>query len=395
MVYKLRAYQQEAVTVAINNIDYNGIIVLPTAAGKSLVIAGIIKKLQTRTIILQPTKEILEQNLSKMKAFEIHNIGVFSASMNRKDIGFITFATIGTIIKHKEAFKNFDLIIVDECQGVSSKGGMYENFITTLGLPVIGLTATPYRMRSYMNTKTLEKITECRILTRTRPRIFNKISYVLQPIELLNKGYLSSIKYYKDDDYNIKKVMLNSTGMGYDKLSLKRYHSKHNIIQRITKAVMEGKAHKTLIFTEFKSESAAVIQSLKRYNVKCVEVSGSTKKKDREQIVNAFRYGDLNIIVNVGVFTIGADFPELDRIIFAKPTRSVGFYYQVIGRGVRIAHGKKHCELIDLCGNVERFGRFETFRLCEPTKPGLWRLRSECGFLTGIDLNSGKDLEKS
>jgi len=158
MGYKYRKYQKEAIAAAIEGIEcYNGIIVLPTAAGKSLVIAGIAQELGLKTVVLQPTKEILEQNLSKMEAFKIRDIGVFSASMNRKDIGDITFATIGTIIKHKKTFKDFELIIADESHAINSKGGMYERFINHLDIPVIGLTATPYRMRSYNKRGTIRR----------------------------------------------------------------------------------------------------------------------------------------------------------------------------------------------------------------------------------------------
>ncbi len=124
MEYTLRKYQKSAVDAAINSFKTkkNGILVLPTGSGKSLIVADVVGKMGGRTIVLQPTKEILEQNKGKVEAFGHTNIGVYSASAGRKDVGDVTFATIGSVVRKPELFADFDRIIVDECHGVNSKG---------------------------------------------------------------------------------------------------------------------------------------------------------------------------------------------------------------------------------------------------------------------------------
>jgi len=87
---------------------------LPTGSGKSVVIAGIAKVLNQPVLILQPTKEILEQNISKILSFGVAAT-IYSASFNQKNISKITYATIGSIVRKKELFKDFKYIIVDEC----------------------------------------------------------------------------------------------------------------------------------------------------------------------------------------------------------------------------------------------------------------------------------------
>src|SRR3972149_3073207 len=73
--------------------------------------------------------------------------GLFSASVGRKQIYPTTFATIGSVKGHPDAFRPFRFILIDECHGVNSKGGMYCDFLKALGNPrVLGLTATPYRL---------------------------------------------------------------------------------------------------------------------------------------------------------------------------------------------------------------------------------------------------------
>ena len=115
---QLRSYQQEAIDCVED--PFNGILVLPTGSGKSVVIAGLAKKYNEPILILQPSKEILEQNYSKIVSFveEPDEVGIFSASLNRKVIKRITLATIGSI-KNKEDFSQFKIVIIDECQNLN------------------------------------------------------------------------------------------------------------------------------------------------------------------------------------------------------------------------------------------------------------------------------------
>ncbi len=397
MQFTLRAYQDKAVNAGLKIIESkkNGVLVLPTASGKSLVIAEIVRRSQRKTIVLQPTKEILEQNLAKIKAFGITNIGIFSASMNKKTIGHITIATIGSIIQHKESFINFELIIVDECDLVNSKGGQYEDFINSLGLPVIGMTATPYRMRYYINGfGDGEPVVESRFLTRTRPRIFSTIEHITQIPEMFNEGYLCPIKYDVDNKYDSRKIKSNSTGQRYNEESLVAYNQSQDIISKTVQIVKNSEAKHKLIFMHFREESKRVIDRLAQLNIHCEEISGATKKQDRERILKEFREGK-NCVINVGVLVAGYDFPELDHIIFARPTKSLRLYSHICGRGLRIAPGKKCCIISDLCDNVERFGEINSF-VIEDISNGkeLWRLKSNKGYLTGVNLISGKDLEE-
>ena len=397
MEFKLRQYQEKAVEAGLEIIKSkkNGLLVLPTAAGKSLVIAEIVRVSNLKTIVLQPSIEILKQNLEKIKAFGMTDIGIFSASMDEKTIGKVTIATIGSIIKHKEKFKQFELIIVDEADLVNSKGGQYEEFITSLGVPVIGTTASPYRMRYYINGfGNDEPVVESRILTRTRPRIFSTIKHITQIPEMFEMGYLCPLKYDIDNTYDSKKIKSNSTGQGYNEQSLLFYNQSQDIVSITINKVRASTAKHILIFTQFREESEQVINGLLKVNINCEEISGETKKKDREDILRRFRLGEI-CVVNVGVLVAGYDFPELDHIIIARPTKSLRLFVQMSGRGLRIAPGKDYCLLSDLCDNVKRFGEINSF-VIEDVSGGneLWRLKSNQGYLTGVNLITGKDLEQ-
>ena len=84
-------------------------------------------------------------------------------------------------------------------------------------------------------------------------------------------------------------------------------------------------------------------------------VSGETPKKEREAIIDRFKSGQTKVVANVGVFTTGFDYPELDTIILARPTMSLALYYQMVGRAIRPYPGKDGW-VIDLCGSYAKFG---------------------------------------
>lgn len=389
----LRDYQTKAVEAALSS-KKNGVIVMPTGSGKSHVIAGIASELHKKTIVLQPTKEILEQNYEKLVNAGHLNIGVYSASAKSKTIGDITLATIGSVVKKQHLFEDFGFMVIDECHKVNAKAGMYEKFINGLSIPVIGLTATPYRLRSYRHWSTGEPTGESRILTRTRPRLFQKIIHVTQVDELYEAGYLSPVKYVQDEAYKAKTIKSNSTGAGYDDTALLAYNKRMEVVDKAVKIAIGTRCNHCLMFTKFRSESKQVVSMLKDAGVSCVEISAESKKKEREQILIDFKSGNIKCVVNVGVLTTGFDFPALDCVILARPTKSVALYYQMVGRGIRTNDGKDFCAVYDLCGNVEQFGKIEHFHIYDQNGNGMWRLRSDIGNLTGTDLTTGENLEK-
>lgn len=131
MKYQLRDYQQQAVGAAVNFFTSptkaNAIMVLPTGAGKSLVLANIALLLNAPVLIFQPGREILQQNYEKLLSYGFDEAGIFSASFGRREIKMVTFATIGSVKNYKEYFSQFKYVLVDECfpyqQRISTERG--------------------------------------------------------------------------------------------------------------------------------------------------------------------------------------------------------------------------------------------------------------------------------
>lgn len=374
-MYSLRYYQTDA-SKAARETD-NGILVLPTGAGKSLVIADIVNNTDGHVIVFQPNKEILEQNFTKLKDYGFEGATIFSASLNIKELGKVTFATIGSVMNKLELFEHFEVVIIDECHLVNAKGGQYLDFIDYVKpKKVIGLTATPYRLHSNSFGS------QIKILTRTRPKVFKDLIHVTQTKELIDAGYLLNPEFVTNQAAADKRTMLrlNSTGANYTDDSVKRYLQAIDSVDEAHKsiydAIQAGKKH-ILVFTESVLDSDALIALIEKDNKGIIEgkttiatVNALTKKKDREELLEGFKSGEIDVMVNVGVLTTGFDFPELDCIIVGRPTMSLSLWYQMVGRVVRPYPNKKPV-VYDICGNYQYFGNPLDLEL-KKTNDKLW-----------------------
>lgn len=351
--YVLRDYQKEAVKKGVDHLlsgKKPGVIIVPSGGGKSLIIANIAKSLKGHTLLLQPTKEILQQNYDKLMSYNINiDVGIYSASFSKKDICTITFCTIGSVYKKPILFQHFEYIIIDECHVVSNdKTMMYNKFITSLGnKPLIGLTATPFR--TAVNSYGFQY----RFLTRQNPRIFLEVIYFCQVDDLYKQGFLATCKYYRvNNGFDSTLIRLNSNGTDFLDSSIKKYYADvkfDNTLLDVVKRLVNVGRKSILVFTKFVEEAMTLSNDLG--DISRI-VTGKTPKEERDTINNKFRNGDIKIIVNVGVYVVGVDFPELDTVVIGKPSRSLIFWYQAVCRGIRPFWSKQETWIVDLCDNL-------------------------------------------
>ena len=398
-MYQLRDYQQKASDAAVSFFNNkakktNAIMVLPTGSGKSLIIADIANRLDGHTLVFQPSKEILEQNFKKLCSYGVLDCSIYSASFNSKEISRITFATIGSVKNHPELFVHFRNVIVDECHLVNPKEGMYKDFFDAVKCKVMGLTATPYRLSSSRDFGSMLKF-----ITRTKPHVFSEVIYHVQVSTLLDMGYLAKLNYYPMDkelkkysggefkECNLKR---NSTGADYTDDSVKEEYERVDfygflvfIVQRLLNNQKTGIKRKgILVFTRFLKEAEQLTHSIPG----CAIVSGDPKitpKSERDRILKAFKSGEIPVVANVGVLTTGFDYPELDTVVMARPTMSLAMWYQIVGRAIR-PHPSKECGwVVDLCGNIKRFGEVSDLRLVDGGN-GKWAVYSKGRQLTNV-----------
>lgn len=355
---KLRDYQERAkkdISDYLKSDDKSPVVVVqPCGAGKSLLIAVSAQLSKKPVIVLQPSKELLEQNHDKLVKLG-GEAYVYSASLGKREKGHITYATPKTLIKDVEDFLDVDVVIIDECHYNCTRGGDIHEIIKKLKpKKVIGLTATPCMLENNSDFST-----KLQILTHTSKSIFKKIIHITQVKELVDNGYWSDLVYHKER-FDGSALIKNSTGNDFTKDSIIRSYESNDTNEKIAetfrKMKRKGIKH-ILIFVP----SIEIGESLMNKYLKdeVAMVHGKTPKKERERILTSFKEGRTKGVISVDVLTTGFDFPELDGIICARATNSFAIYYQMLGRGVRIHPNKEFCTIIDLCGIVDKFGKVE------------------------------------
>lgn len=366
----LRDYQQEASNAAVEffgrkGAKGGGLMVLPTGSGKSWIIADIASRLSSPLLIFCPSREILLQNHEKLEAVQMGISSLYSASVGKKLISRITLATIGSVHNHPSDFDVFKYVIIDECHLVNAKGGMYEEFLHRReDRVVVGLTATPYRL-----AQSFERMAILKFITRTRPRIFDRMLYFCQISDLLTRGYLAQLKYYDLTEIDLRNVISNSTGADYDERSLIAEYERSGFYDKLAYTTLRVLHPKSgiprkgiLVFTRFTKEADNLVQKLREAGVPAAIVTGETPKKERTQILTDFKSGKIKVVGNVGTLSVGFDFPALDTVILARPTKSLALYYQQVGRCIRPCEGKLGW-VIDLAGNYKRFGAVSELKI--------------------------------
>lgn len=402
MKYELRDYQKKSSDAAVKFFlddikDYNALIISPTGSGKSLLIADIAYRLNADVLVFCPQKEILQQNYEKAKSYGIE-CSMYSASVNQKKISKVTFCTIGSVKNYSELFKHFKYVIVDEAHYINSKKGMYKEFLKQIECKVLGLTASPYRLESSCQIDRLTKKPKLdtakswlQMITSYKNPVFKEIIYNIQIEELLQRGYLANIRYFDVKPYGWEQMKLfkNSSGSDFSDKSVKYAYDKTNfsahlasVVRRLLNNQKTGiKRNGILVFTRFVEEAMELALSVDN----CAVVSGDTPKNEREEIIRRFKNGEIKVVANAGALICGFDYPELDTVVMARPTMSLALWYQAVGRCIRTHPSKKEAWLIDLSGNIERFGEVKDLKL-EKNIYGDWNVFSNGKQLTNVIL---------
>lgn len=380
----LRPYQEEALEAVTAGIDTPGasFVVLPTGSGKSHVIAAA-ALLRKPVLILVPSRELLRQNYEKLAMVVPESeIGIYSASFLKREIKPFTLATIQSVYKNADLFKDTKLVIIDECHQVNPKalGSMYTQFLKDIGQPkVIGLTATPIRLDTVYEKvgNELYANTGVKMINRMRHKseremFWKRILYVKSHRELVDDGYLAPLRYFHEPLVPYETIPVNKSHSDFnlDAYTDEIIGQEASVLSTIRATQMRYKS--VLIFCASVSQAERLSETIRGSAV----VSGTTPPRNRARIVADFKAGTIQTIFNMGVLTTGFDHPALDCIILLRPVRSPVLYLQMLGRGSRTAPGKTHCTVIDLTGSCEALGSIESFEVFKE-QGWAWNVRSE------------------
>ncbi|MEH0712837.1 DEAD/DEAH box helicase [Vibrio owensii] len=358
-MYTLRPYQADSVKAVIHYFRKHStpaVIVLPTGAGKSLVIAELARLAKGRVLVLAHVKELVEQNHAKYEGYGLKG-SIFSAGLGRKETDQqVVFASVQSVVRNLDSFKNqFSLLVIDECHRVpDEKTSSYQKVITHLrelnpGIKVLGLTATPYRLGMGW---IYQYHTRGQVRTE-EPRFFRDCIFELP------------IRYLLDENFLTPARMMDAPVLSYDFSQLKpantgRYKeaemdmvidkAKRATPQIVEQIIQYAKERKGVMVFAATVRHAQEIHGLLPEGETAI-VIGDTPTPERDAIIQSFKNREIKYLVNVSVLTTGFDAPHVDLIAILRPTESVSLYQQIVGRGLRLSEGKSECLVLDYAGN--------------------------------------------
>ena len=365
-----RKYQADA----IESIDRfflsgfgNPLVVAPTGAGKSVMIAmycaqAVERYPGTKVMVLAHVKELIEQNAQAYgMVAQTACYGIYSASLGRSDWqDDVIFAQIQSVRKKAELFGFVDFCVIDECHLVNPKRmGCYREFLDGLmlvnpRLKVIGFSATPYRLgHGY--------------ITEGEGAIFTGTACDIPIGDLIADGMLvppvARSGVVHADMANVRKssgeYVASEAAAAFDVVTVAAVG---DVLQRAI-----GRKS-ILVFACSIEHAKHVAEAFRTHGEASVEVvDGMTAKAARDDLVRRIRSGELRVLVNVGVFTTGFDAKNIDCVVLLRATMSAALYVQMVGRGLRPFPGKKDCLVLDYGENVMRHGPIDQVK---PRKPG-------------------------
>ena len=361
MAIALRDYQSRCIAELFAWFEAGGagnpLLVLPTGAGKSVLLAAIIQYIferwpDQRVCMITHVRELIEQNHEKLVSiWPEAPAGIYSAGLKRKDTDAqIIYAGIQSIAKKALHVGWFDLIFVDECHLIPKRGeGRYRQFIEDVrainpNVRIIGLTATPFRLDSGY-------------LHKGDGALFSDIATEVTITELLEKGYLSPV-ISRPTHIDLDTSKIKKRGGEFVTGDIGDALMDQGLIDAALGNAIQKAADREswLVFCPTVATAEYASEFLNARGVSSAMISGETETPERDRLIAEYKRGGINVLCNCEVLTTGFDAPRTDCIVLLRPTESTVLYIQMIGRGMRIAPGKANCLVLDYTGNIERHG---------------------------------------
>ena len=359
---ELRPYQRAAVDGIFSYFAHkegNPLVVIPTAGGKSLVMASFIKETHerwpdepTRFLSVTHVRELVRQNSDEMlAAWPNAPIGVYSAGLKRRETqALVTFASIQSIYKRAKELGEIEIVLVDEAHLIPRAAqAMYGRLFAELRkinphLKIVGFTATPFRLDSGR-------------LDRGEDAMFQGIAYEATILELIEAGYLSR-PTSTPATAQIDTRAVGTRGGEFIPGQLEAVAVRPEVVAAVAAEIVanaEGR-NGILVFGCGVKHATMLSAALCKRGIPCETIFGDTPLVERDAILERFKRRELRALAGMNVLTTGFNAPHVDLIALARPTKSVGLYIQIVGRGTRLFPGKEDCRILDFGGNIARHG---------------------------------------
>ena len=318
---------------------------MPTGTGKTYLLTAVIDSFVSnnpmeKVWIVAHRRELVSQIDETVRKF--HS---YSASNTSSLLSSVKAMSIQWLIRHyNEIEEEPGMIVIDEAHHALAKTykEMWERFPKA---KFLGLTATPCRL----NGKGFTDLFDVLVLSWSVP-------------EFISKGRLATYDFVSIKSDGVTQRLIDSLQKrgadgDYQNKEMDMLLNKKPSIERLYRSLEEfGKDRKGIVYAINISHAQKITKLYQEHGVKAIAIDSKTPATERQQDIEAFKKGDIQVLVNVDIFSEGFDCPDVEFVQLARPTLSLAKYLQMVGRGLRVAKGKKNCVIIDNVGLYRVFG---------------------------------------
>ena len=318
---------------------------MPTGTGKTYLLTAAIDSFvednpNTKVWIVAHRKELVSQIEETIKKFYS-----YSSSKNKSLLVSVKAMSIQWLSRHyNEIEEEPGMIVIDEAHHALAKTykEMWKRFPKA---KFLGLTATP-----------------CRLNGKGFMDLFDVLVQSWNIPEFISKGRLATYDFVSIKSDGVTQRLIDSLQKrgadgDYQNKEMDMLLNKKPSIERLYQSLEEfGKDRKGIVYAINISHAQKITKLYQEHGVKAIAIDSKTPATERQQDIEAFKKGDIQVLVNVDIFSEGFDCPDVEFVQLARPTLSLAKYLQMVGRGLRVAKGKKNCVIIDNVGLYRVFG---------------------------------------
>ena len=318
---------------------------MPTGTGKTYLLTAVIDSFVSnnpmeKVWIVAHRRELVSQIDETVRKF--HS---YSASNTSSLLSSVKAMSIQWLMRHYDEIEEEPgMIVIDEAHHALAKTykEMWERFPNA---KFLGLTATP-----------------CRLNGKGFTDLFDVLVQSWSVPEFISKGRLATYDFVSIKSDGVTQRLIDSLQKrgadgDYQNKEMDMLLNKKPSIERLYRSLEEyGKDRKGIVYAINISHAQKITKLYQEHGVKAIAIDSKTPAAERQQDIEAFKKGDIQVLVNVDIFSEGFDCPDVEFVQLARPTLSLAKYLQMVGRGLRVAKGKKNCVIIDNVGLYRVFG---------------------------------------
>ena len=331
---------------------------MPTGTGKTILLASVVESFlrehsNCNVWIVAHRRELVSQIRDTIERVFSNNSSLLhkdfpnhsSMVLTSPSVAPLKAMSIQWLAKHYDEIKEKPgLIVIDEAHHALAKTYkvMWERFPNA---KFLGLTATP-----------------CRLNGKGFTDLFDVLVQAWGIPEFICKGRLATYDFVSIKSDGVTQWLIDSLQKrgadgDYQNKEMDMLLNKKPSIERLYQSFEEyGKNRKGIVYAINISHAQKIMELYQEHGIKVVAIDSKTPALERQADIEAFRNGDIQVLVNVDIFSEGFDCPDVEFVQLARPTLSLAKYLQMVGRGLRVAKGKKNCVIIDNVGLYRVFG---------------------------------------